>query len=84
MPILQVQNDPGSDDVADVPQVSETPVLFDSGASAEWGETCDPVVTSPELPPMLSAEDIGLVDVPSALTHLEGIGFRFQHVPEEN
>lgn len=82
-PIQQTESDMNTGDIADVPQESGTPELFSASASvnasADWGE----VVESPEPLPMLSPNDGEHVDVPAALTHLEGVGFRFQRVPEQ-
>ena len=54
--------------------------LFEKSTD-EWGDSANSL-SSPEPPPLLTAEEEN-VDVPCALTHLEGVGFRFQRVPEE-
>ena len=69
-----------------VPQVSaaegdleQSQDLFE--ARVEWGKTENPL-TSPEPPPMLTAEE-NEVEVPEVLAQLENGGVRFQQVPNE-
>lgn len=67
---------------SDVPKVSDEMFhdLFQTQQSGDWG---DSVEASHEPPPLLSPDDEH-VEVPEALSHLEGVGFRFMRVPDEH
>lgn len=78
--MMSKENLEGSEE--QVPQVSadERSQDLEAGASGDWAE--DSLQASSDPPPLLSLEDH--VDVPDALTHLEGVGFRFMRIPDEN